>query len=458
MAQNMYKWARLARNYGADATLYLHPQDKTAISRPEWEEYDGEYPDVLDGAGFLAAAHGISAEVPVVEPSNDGSELLSAYERAPARPNWIAALRERLSLSAPGLAMKMLRDPQLAQLRARSPSVRHRPLLQFEGMYPYFRWAELLAAHDVTYVASSPFVAYASGKPYCIFSVGGDLQLDAGRGDDYGAAMRLAFASARFILASNPHTLGHCRRLGFTNAVYLPYPMDTGRYCPAPGRARQEWIDRFGGDVFVLTTSRIDKSVKGHSDDLFAAIAAVARSRENVRFVFLGWGAQAEELRRRILAMDLGRQLFVLPPVGKKRLLDYYRSSDIVLDQFIYGYYGATALEAAAVGKPVIMKLRTEHYAPLCAGDVAPVCNASTPAEVGAALVELIDSPQRRHDLGLRLREWVVRTHGEAQTMPALLALLQMAADRHRTPRRLDNPLHDALSVEELAYHQRCLQ
>jgi glycosyltransferase involved in cell wall biosynthesis len=458
MAQSMYKWASLAAKYGGRGTVYLHPQDHTAISRPEWEEYDGEFPDVLDGPGFLAASGAQPLNVPVIVPPNEGSELWGAYARNRQLPPWKGSIKQFISEHAPALAMRIFGNPEIAVLRARTPTVRFRPLIELDGMYPNFRFAELLAKHEVTYVASAPFPAYASGKPYCIFSVGGDLQFDAGRKDDYGKAMRLAFSSARFILVSNPHTLGHCRRLGFDNAVYLPYPMDTDRYAPGAGEARREWVARYGGSVFVLTTSRIDKDVKGHSNDLFGAIAEVARARADVRFLFLGWGAQADELRARISALGLAGQLIVLPPVGKKRLIDYYRSSDVVLDTFVYGYYGATALEAAATAKPVIMRLRTEHYAPLYRGDVAPVLNASSPAEVREWLLKLAQSATLRLESGAALREWIVRTHGEQTTAPLMLALLQLAADRKPAGNPADNPLRAPLSTEEREYHEQCLQ
>jgi glycosyltransferase involved in cell wall biosynthesis len=457
MAQSMYKWARLADKYGADATLYLHPQDRTAISRPEWEEFDGEFDDVLDGARFLAHHHA-TINLHIVEAPNDDDGLGRAVWEGRTLPSWKAWSKRTLSLRAPNLALRLQRHSDLARLRLRAPTVRFEPLLDLDGMYPYFRWAELLSHHEVIYAASAPFPAYVSGKPYCTFSVGGDLQFDAGRTDDYGEATRRAFASARFILVSNPHTLGHCRRLGFSNAVYLPYPMDTDRYSPAPGHARREWIERFGGNVFVLTTSRIDQAVKGHSEDWFAMIGAVAQVRPDVRFLFLGWGAQADEFRVRIATLGLSQQVIVLPPVGKKRLIDYYRSSDVVLDQFVYGYYGATALEAAATARPVIMKLRTEHYAPLYRGDVAPVLNASTPDAVRGHLLELIDSETRRTEVGSRLREWIVRTHGEQTTAPLMLALLQLAADGQAVNQSADNPLHDPLSPDEREYHRQCLQ
>lgn len=47
----------------------------------------------------------------------------------------------------------------------------------------------------------------------------------------------LAFSAARFIIISNPHTLGHSRRIGLTNGVYLPYPMDDEKYSPGAGES-----------------------------------------------------------------------------------------------------------------------------------------------------------------------------------------------------------------------------
>lgn len=456
MAQNMYKWAALAQEYGANATLYLNPQDASAISRPEWEEFDGEHEDLLNGRSFVENNPGIKLRVPCLQGPNEGSELWAAYH--PKRINRIKLLLARIiGRRSPSLNRIILSNwTAVAALRLRSPSVRHSPLIHFQGAYPYFRWAEMLAKHDVTYIASTPFPAYASGQPYCICSVGGDLQFDCGRLGDHGRAMRAAFEGAHSIFVSNPVTLAHCRRFGLTNAVYLPYPMDTNRYSPGECTSREDWKRRFGGDVFVLTTSRIDKGVKGHSDAYFEMLMRLAGLRPEVRFIFLGWGTDAEEFRRRVTSVGLEKRVIMLSPVGKKRLIDYYRSCDIVLDQFVYGYFGATALEAAAVGKPVVMKLREEQYRPLYNEDLPPVFNASTPDEIQEHLLKLIDSYKLRVEVGKRTREWLVRNHGEQKTVPLMLALLRLAAENIRLPPDLDNPLRDALSPLELDYHQMC--
>jgi glycosyltransferase involved in cell wall biosynthesis len=173
--------------------------------------------------------------------------------------------------------------------------------------------------------------------------------------------------------------------------------------------------------------------------------------------VFLAWGHSAAELRERIAGHpDLKDRFLFLPPVGKRRLIDYYRSCDAVIDQFVYGYYGGTGLEASAVGKPVVMRIRPEHYGPLYDGDVAPVWNATTPAEAAAGVAALADSPALRAETGRLMREWLLRTHGKDWAGRRLLAILRMVADGVPTPAGLDNPLTDVESDAEDRYHKAC--
>jgi glycosyltransferase involved in cell wall biosynthesis len=430
MAQNMYKWACLTQARGWRSVLIPTPLDKTAISQPEWEEFDGEFPDLLAGEDFLREHPGLALRAPVLHAPLDGVPLAvaqQAFDNGDRRP--------------------------LLSLVARSPGLRDVELMTFPGVYPFYSWAAMLAEYNVVYAASAPIAAYMSGAPYCAFSVGGDLEYDCGRPDTHGELMVRAFNAARFLLASNPHTLGHSRRLGLTNATYMPYPMDTHRYAPGPGLARERWNAQFGDGVYVLTTARLDSAVKGHDGSFYDTIVSACRQHPSLRFVFLQWGANAEAARERIAAEGLEGQMLMMKPVGKTRLIDYYRSCDVVLDQFVYGYYGATALEAASVGKPVIMKLRRDHYDPLYRGDVAPVMNVAAPQDMLQALHRLVEDPDFRRQAGAAMRDWIVRTHGEDTATPKMMALLQLAADRVALPPDLVSPLRDELTEEEAAYH-----
>ncbi|HJU43099.1 MAG TPA: glycosyltransferase [Vicinamibacterales bacterium] len=436
LVQNMYKFADMARRRGALADLYLNDMDEMASSRPEWEEFDGEHHDVFDGPGFLAAHPELQSRVPTY--------------RVPNRPE-DNALLEAFRLFCEGR-----REPLLAML-AEAPGVRYEPLLSYKGFYTYWEFAKALAKYDVIYTANVPFAAYFSGRPYCVCSVGGDLSWDAGRTDDWGRAMTLAFNAARFDFISNPHTIGYCRRLGFTNGVFLPYPMDDRRYSPGPGKTRAEWEATWGKGTYVLTTARLDARDKGFDEHFLAMLASVSRRRRELRFVVVAWGTNAQALREKVDAAGFGAQVIFVLPAGKLRLIDYYRSCDVVLDQLVMGYYGSTALEAAMIGKPVIMKIRREHYEALYDGAVMPVRNVKHVADVERALIDYLDHPETLARDGEAMRRWAVQAHGEERTMPLLLGMLRLAADHVPLPAHLVNPLRAPLTAQETEYHQACL-
>jgi glycosyltransferase involved in cell wall biosynthesis len=285
IAQNTYKWARMLQNAGARTTLHLHGWDQRALTCPEWEEFDGEWPDVMDGPGFRAAFPDIKPEVPTTT-----HELIKFGPYFDAWQDWKRGDRK----------------PLLA-LQAANPSLHIDSVFAFDGLYAYLLpWACQLANHDVTCSAYFPVPAYLSGKPYCAFAIGGDLQTECGLANPTGQLQSLAFGGARSLWVSNPHSLGHCRRLGFKNALYVPYPMDDSRYCPGEPKARKEWEARFGPGFYVLSTARLDQAVKGNAG-LFDDLARLALRLPSIRFVFLSWGADAGEVAQRIERAGLGK-------------------------------------------------------------------------------------------------------------------------------------------------------
>ena len=435
MAQSMYKWAKIAKAKGVETSVFPSVMDVSALNCPEWEEFDGEFPDVFNGTCFLQTYPDIKLDVPCHRIDMDGSELYAAYH------NFCVGQRH-----------------DYLKLIAKTPSLRFEAMLSYEGFYPYYSCAKALSEFDAIYTASSPVAAYMSGKPFCAYSVGGDLQFDCGRAEDLGKVMSVAFNAAKFIIFTNPHTLGHCRRLGFTNGLYIPYLMDDSRYCPGEAIARNEWEAKYGFGVYILTTARIDSSVKGQSETFLDILINIAKQRPEVRFVFLKWGNDANEFQSRIASSGVASQFVMLPPVGKRKLIDYYRSCDIVLDQFVYGYYGATGLEAAAVGKPIVIRLRKNHYEPWYVGDVAPMTSVDTITEISQALFTLIDSKTLREQKGIELRQWLVRNHGEQKLTNLMLAILQITADQVDLPKDLINPLSEDLEPQEKEYHKSLLR
>ncbi len=89
-----------------------------------------------------------------------------------------------------------------------------------------------------------------------------------------------------------------------------------------------------------------------------------------------------------------------------------YRRADIVVDQLNAGWHGIFALEAMALGKPVVTHLRPElvaqaerHY-----GTKVPLVPATKETLVDA-LRPLVESPARRREVGAASRAYVERVH-----------------------------------------------
>jgi glycosyltransferase involved in cell wall biosynthesis len=98
------------------------------------------------------------------------------------------------------------------------------------------------------------------------------------------------------------------------------------------------------------------------------------------------------------------------------RILRYYQvQSDVVCDMLTIGWFGANVREAMMLGKPAVCFLRPawlENVRREVPGYVEelPVVSA-TPETVRDVLVELIEDPRKRRDLGERGREFALKWH-----------------------------------------------
>ena len=236
-----------------------------------------------------------------------------------------------------------------------------------------------------------------------------------------------------------------------TNLVHLPLMIDEEVYSPGHDPIRHDWEQISGGTFFVLSTARVDDVFKGSG----IAINGFVRFAENhpeARLVLLGWGADHQKYMERLREMGVADRIIGLPLSGKRRLIHYLRAADCLVDQFVVGYFGATALESMACGLPVIMRLEREQYEALCATGAPPALQAEDPAQVSAHLTTLAADPEYRRRLGAAHRAWFVANHGSRRLGPIYEALLATIAAGLR-PDFSQSPLHSPLSDEERAYH-----
>jgi len=89
-------------------------------------------------------------------------------------------------------------------------------------------------------------------------------------------------------------------------------------------------------------------------------------------------------------------------------VLEALASADLVIDQIRLGTHGVFALEAMALGKPVVCYIR-EDLRPQYPADL-PIINAN-PDTLEDVLAEWLRAGQQRYELGRKSRQYVERVH-----------------------------------------------
>ena len=101
-----------------------------------------------------------------------------------------------------------------------------------------------------------------------------------------------------------------------------------------------------------------------------------------------------------------------------------YRAADIVVDQLNAGWYGIFAIEAMALGKPVVTFLHDEavRRTEEALGVRVPLVSA-TKETLRERLRVLVDSPAERRQIGAASRAYVEQVHDLERATDRLLAL-----------------------------------
>ena len=100
-------------------------------------------------------------------------------------------------------------------------------------------------------------------------------------------------------------------------------------------------------------------------------------------------------------------------------------SSDVVVDQLLIGWYGAFAVEAMSLGKPVLCYLRDDdlkRFVPF--QDRIPIVRTSKET-LTHDLQALLNDPARRSQLGRAGRQFVVEVHDPREIAKRTVAVYQ---------------------------------
>jgi len=131
--------------------------------------------------------------------------------------------------------------------------------------------------------------------------------------------------------------------------------------------------------------------------------------------------AYIEKSLRRLRGQIPNVVLDLAEGVPHTQIKERIKKADIVIDQLLVGWYGGLAVEAMALGKPVVSYIRKEdlRFIPAEMANELPVVNAN-PGNLDTVLQGLVQDVGRRQVLGKKGRAYVEKWHDSvkvAQTM-----------------------------------------
>jgi Glycosyl transferases group 1 len=208
-------------------------------------------------------------------------------------------------------------------------------------------------------------------------------------------------------------------------------------------------------ETFLFYRLPADDYYKGSGTGL-RGFAEFSRRFPAARLLVTTWGNDLEALKKVAERLDILDRVMFIAVAGKRMLVNYLRSADCLLDQLVVGYYGATALEAAACGTPVIMRFEVAQYEALLESGPPPFFNASTSADVANALEWIATHPERRPEIAIQNRDWFLKNHSGQRWATDYIAVLGALALGHRFS-FVESPLAAGLSPTEILYHSEQL-
>ena len=121
---------------------------------------------------------------------------------------------------------------------------------------------------------------------------------------------------------------------------------------------------------------------------------------------------------------QLGAELEIVEGLDHREAFERYRAADVVVDQLNAGWYGVLAIEAMALGKPVVTFLHDEavRRTEEAFGVEVPIVSA-TKDTLADALRPLVESPDERRSIGAASRAYVERVHDLGPMTDRLLDL-----------------------------------
>jgi len=190
---------------------------------------------------------------------------------------------------------------------------------------------------------------------------------------------------------------------------FLPAEIERYGYAPYPDNrmlrlfnvARLQWRKPSSDLICELDYKGTDVLIRGLG--LF-----VRQNKIPVEIRLVKKGVDLDITRELIEVEGIASNVTWLEEMDQNSLYDEYKNADIVFEHFGKGSIGMGAVDAMAVGRPVIANGSPEIFR-TALGEGTPVCHATTPEEVRIQLLRLAADRDLRESIGKQSRLYVER-------------------------------------------------
>jgi colanic acid/amylovoran biosynthesis glycosyltransferase len=196
-----------------------------------------------------------------------------------------------------------------------------------------------------------------------------------------------------------------------------PLGVNLNVFHPPPPREQRAFFE-------ILSVARL-APVKGHRIMVAAIGELIRQGRRSIRLRMVGDGPQRIDLEREIARQGLGEYIRLEGACGQERVLAFYEQSDaFVLSSFAEGV-PVVLMEAMAMELPCIATWVNGIPELIRHGVDGWLIPPSEPAELAAAICELMDDPGLCRRLGKSARQRVVEKYNLGRNVACLAEIFR---------------------------------
>ena len=150
------------------------------------------------------------------------------------------------------------------------------------------------------------------------------------------------------------------------------------------------------------------------TDEIIIAHAPTHRGNKGTEFIINA----VEQLKKE----GFNIKFLLIENVSHNELKKAYIKCDIFIDQVLIGWYGAAAVEAMAMGRPVICFCREEYYKYIDFGDQIPIINANRDTILDI-LRETLNKREILPEIGNKSRKFIENIHDVDKITESLISI-----------------------------------